>query len=274
MNTVQATNPLKCVASMLLMACAISLPITAAQAVDYTFAPEPTYPAETARDLYKPLLDYLSEATGQTFVLVSAANYSSYWRDIKKTPHPDFSFDEAHFADYRIQHLDYTPLVRTREPTRYTLLSSMSVESLDTDQLFGDGIASMPAPSLGYALLMEFFPNPVHQPKIVSASSWRDAIQSVFSGDAGAAVAPSSLMDTYPNLNAIRVSREFPGPAFLAASTVPEAVRIQVRDALLKMNTDPALTEKLLELGISTLIPASASDYEGSQEVLNGFYGY
>ena len=272
--TVKATNPLKGIATILATAIAIVLPIASAHAIDYTFSAEPTYPAATARELYKPLLDYLGEATGHTFVLVSAANYSTYWRDIKKTPQPDFSFDEAHFADYRIQHLGYTPLVRTREPTRYTLLGTTPAEDLDTDQLFVEGIASMPAPSLGYAVLMEFFPDPMHQPKIVSASSWRDAIQSVFSGEAGAAVAPSSLMDTYPNLTAIKISREFPGPAFLAASTVPEAVRDQVRDALLKMNTDPALTERLLELGIGALVPASASDYKGSQEVLNGFYGY
>jgi ABC-type phosphate/phosphonate transport system substrate-binding protein len=249
----------------------------AARSAEYRFTPEPTYTPEAAAEIYKPLLEYLGQATGETFVLVTPANYSSYWRDILKDNLTDFSFDEAHFADYRIQHSGFIPLVKKAEATTYTLLANTDFEGMEPSALLGSSIATMPAPSLGYALLMQFFPDPVQQPRILSAaSSWRDTVQIVFGGEAEAAIIPSWIAgaDGYPNLVTIRTSRSFAGTAILASPTVPEDVRAKVHDALLNIDGAPELGELLLELGISKFVPASAKDYVGDQQMLSGFYGY
>jgi ABC-type phosphate/phosphonate transport system substrate-binding protein len=122
---------------------------------------------------------------------------------------------------------------------------------------------------------MQFYPDPVEQPNFLStANSWRDAVQIVFDDSADAAIVPTWLKDTYPNLTTIKTSREFAGPAILAAPEVPEDVRAKVRDALLKLGDAPELAELLLELGVSKFVPASADDYSGDQEMLAGFYGF
>ena len=250
---------------------------TIAEAAEYRFTPEPTYSPDVAQEVYKPLLEYLSKATGDKFVLVTPANYSSYWRDILKPDITDFSYDEAHFADYRIQHSNFVPLVRKAEPTTYTLLANTEFEGKDTNALLGSSIATMPAPSLGYALLMQFFPDPVFQPKILSAAaSWRDTVQIVFGGEADAAIIPSWIAsaDGYPNLVTIKTSREFPGAAILASPSVPEDVRNKVRDALLNVEGAPELGDVLLELGITRFVAASPKDFAGDQQMLSGFYGY
>ena len=246
-------------------------------AAEYRFTAEPTYAPDVARDVYKPLLDYLSKATGDTFVLVTPPSYSSYWRDFLKPDITDFSFEEAHFADYRIQRSQFVPLVRKAEATTYTLLANVEFEGKDPSALLGSEIATMPAPSLGYALLMQFFPDPVQQPRLLSsAASWRDTVQIVFGGEAEAAIIPSWIAsaDGYPNLITLKTSREFPGTAILVSPSVPEDVRNKVRDALLDVEGAPELGELLLELGITRFVPATAADFAGDQEMLSGFYGY
>lgn len=242
---------------------------------EYRFTPEPTYSPDATRDVYKPLLDYLARTTGEKFVLVAPQNYSSYWRDILQPGKTDFSYDEAHFADYRIQHAKFIPLVRTAERTSYTLIAKTEYEGKGLGSLQRHSIVTMSAPSLGYALLMQFYPDPVEQPKILSAAtSWRDGIQIIYGDEADAAIAPTWLRETYPDLTTIQTSREFAGPAILAAPEVPEEVRDKVRDALLKLGDEPALAALLLELGVSKFVPAKASDYAGDQSMLSGFYGY
>lgn len=244
-------------------------------AAEYRFTAEPTYSPDAARDVYKPLLDYLTRTTGENFVLVAPQNYSSYWRNILQPGNTDFSYDEAHFADYRIQHAQFIPLVRTAERTSYMLIAKAEFEGKGLRSLQRHSIVTMSAPSLGYALLMQFYPDPVEQPKILSAAtSWRDGIQIVYADEADAAIAPTWLRETYPDLTTIQTSREFAGPAILAAPEVPEEVRNKVRDALLKLGDDRDLAALLLEIGVSKFVPAQASDYAGDQSMLGGFYGY
>ena len=255
----------------------VSLSFASANAAQYRFTPEPTYTPAAAEAIYKPLLEYLSKATGETFVLTTAANYSSYWRDILKPDQTDFSYDEAQFADYRITHLNFVPLVRRSQATSYTLLATPEFEGKDPKALLSSRIATMPAPSLGYAVLIQIFSDPVQQPEIKSnATSWKDSLDILNGGEADAAIFPTWMLETFgnPSLVTLFTSKEFPGPAILASPNVPEDVRNKVRDALLNVDDAPELGELLLELGISKFIRAEAKDYADDQVMLSGFYGY
>ena len=167
------------------------------------------------------------------------------------------------------------PLVRTAERQSYTLVTNVDLEGKGLDALVGRKIVCMGAPSLGYALLLGFYPNPIQQPDIESsAASWRDAVEAVFAGEAEAAMIPTWLKDQYPNLSPVKTSVEFAGAAVLAAPSVPEAVRSKVAEALLKLDQDPTLSNLLLELGISKFVPAKADEYKGAESMLKSFYGY
>src|SRR5688572_25163850 len=150
-------------------------------AADYTLAVEPNYPPAQAQQVYKPLLDYLSKATGHRFVLKTATNYHVYWHDLRSNAKTDFAFEEAHFTDYRIDRLGFRPLVRTTEGTKYVLLADPAVAEDGIPGLIGYRVVSMPAPSMGYLLLGELYKNPIAQPEIMSvATNWKDGIDMVF----------------------------------------------------------------------------------------------
>jgi ABC-type phosphate/phosphonate transport system substrate-binding protein len=260
-----------------LMAIGIACGVTPilAQAAGYTLVVEPHYRPERAQEAYKPLTDYLSKSTGETFTLVTPKNYHFYWRDIRSNAKADFAFDEAHLTDYRIKHYKYQVLVHTAEPSAYTLVTNVDIGKKGLNALIGHNIASMGAPSLGYALLLQLYPNPVQQPEIQSsASSWLEAVDSVFAGEAEAAMAPTAMIANYPNLTQVKSTREFPGQAFSAASGVPDEVKQKVKEALLKLNDDPSLFALLSELQITKFVPATAKEYDGAELMLKDFYGY
>jgi hypothetical protein len=246
-----------------------------ASAADFNLAVEPTYAPERAREVYQPLIEYLSAATGHQFKLVTARNYAFYWNDIRNRKDLHFVFDEAHFTDYRIQRFGYEPLVKSAVPSSYTLLALEAVEEGRVEAFVARRLVTMPAPNLGFALLLEYFPNPMQQPDVRSmASSWRDTVEIVFAGEADAAMVPTWLAEQYPNLVPVVKTREFPGAAISASLEVPAEAKTAVRRALLRLHEDPNLYEVLNELGVPQFIEATASEYRGSEAMLRNFYGY
>lgn len=256
--------------------CALGVNVAAAQQpAPYTFAVEPSYTQEKALEVYQPLLNYLQRATGEKFTLVASRNYHTYWSEMRTQHNWSFVFDEAHFTDYRIQRFGYLPLAKTLENTSYALLSLEEMPGNNPQELVSRSITTMPAPSLAFALLLEIFPNPMQQPDIrTNPTSWKDATDIVFAGEADATMVPGWLYLQYPNLIPLATTREFPGTAVSAHPDVPAEVREKVREALLKLHEDQDLYNVISELGVSQFVSASASEYRGSEAMLKNFFGY
>ncbi len=247
----------------------------AVRAADFTVTVEPNYPPAQAQDVYRPLLAYLSKATGHRFILKTSGNYHVYWRDLRGNTPTDFAFEEAHFTDYRVNHQRFTPLVRVTDPTKFVLLVDSSNADGGSSGLIGRRIASMSAPSLGYLLLGELYKNPIAQPEIQSvAASWKDGVEMVFNSETDAAMVPGYIAQTYPNLVPVATSRDFIGRALSASPRVPVDVRKKVADAMLRLHKDPALFDVINELGATQFVPASAGDYAGNERLLRGVFGY
>ncbi|MFO1495535.1 MAG: PhnD/SsuA/transferrin family substrate-binding protein [Lysobacterales bacterium] len=244
-------------------------------AAEYNLAVEPTYTQDRAKEVYEPLIQYLGKETGHTFKLVVARNYAFYWNDMRNRKDLHFVFDEAHFTDYRIQRFGYEPLAKSSVPSSYSLLSQEDFGEGNAQAFVARRLVTMPAPNLGYALLLEYFPNPMQQPELQSqATSWRDTVEIVFAGEADATMVPSWLGNEYPNLIPVIKTREFPGPCISASADVPADVKAAVKTALLKLHEDQNLYEVLNELGTPQFVEATAAEYRGSDEMLKNFYGY
>lgn len=251
------------------------LATTSAEAAKVTLAVEPSYPQEQAKEVYQPLVAYLEQATGHDIELAPQRNYHFFWRDLRQNIPVDLMFAEAHFTDYRIQRFGAVPIARTAERTSYTLLVSDQLQATRLEELVGKNIVTLPSPSMGFAMLLEFFPSPISQPNILStAASWRDGVEIVFAGEADAAVVPTWLQAQYPNLVPMRTSRDYSGPAFTASATLDPAVRRSIEEALLKLHEDPGAYEALNELGISKFERATTTEYAGAETMLRGFFGY
>ena len=244
-------------------------------AATYTLTVEPNYPPAQAQEVYKPLLTYLSKSTGQNFVLKIAPNYHVHWRDMRNKSKVDFTFEEAHFTDYRAKRQRMIPLVRVVEPTKYTLLISDEMAAGGAQGLIGHRITSMSSPSLGYLLLGETYRNPIAQPEIKSfAANLADGVEMIFAGESDGAMVPSYIADQYSNLQPAMVTRELPGRALSAHESVPADIRSKVKAAMLKLHLDNNLFDVISELGTTKFVPTNAATYAGSESVLRAAYGY
>jgi hypothetical protein len=255
------------------LALAIVLPST--HAATYVLTVEPNYPAAQAQEVYRPLVSYLSKSTGHTFELKVAPNYRKHWQNTLAKVKTDFTFEDAHLTEYRINHQRYTPLVRVAENAKFSLLVSEEITSSDVNALLGRRITSMSSPSLGYLLLSEVYKNPIAQPEIKSfAASWKDGVEMIYAGESDAALVPSYMADQYSNLRSIHSTRELPGRALSAAPTVPADVRTKVANAMLRLHQNNALFEVINELGTSKFIPTTAASYVGNERLFNSVHGY
>ena len=77
-----------------------------------------------------------------------------------------------------------------------------------------------------------------------------------------------------PNLLPIEKSEELPGAGISASSSVTDAARAEVQEALLKLHEDDALYEVLVELNVTRFEVADGDTFSGRGELLKSFYGY
>jgi ABC transporter, phosphonate, periplasmic substrate-binding protein len=240
-----------------------------------TLAVEPNYAPEDAKKIYAPLAAYLSKATKQKVEVVVSSSFNFYWSDLRANKGYDLVFEQAHFTDYRARKFGYVPLVRTAEKASFALLVQNPLPHNTPSDLVGKGVVTMGAPSLAYALLLDYYKNPMQQPEIrTQTTSWRDAVQIVFDEGADAAFVPVWLQNEYPNLMPVVTTREFPGAAISASPRLDSKIRDLVTTALLKLHEDESQQEVITELAITQFVPATRAEYLGSEQVLKSFYGY
>lgn len=242
---------------------------------DLKLAVQPVFRPEIANQVYAGLVNYLNQNTEHQITLVTPKDFHQFWSDVRKRDDLDLIFADAHLTDFVIQRSGYAPMVKTAEPGTFVLLSTGEYADAGLSSLYGRRISTLPAPSLGYTVLTDWFQNPMQQPQIVStATSWTDVVEIIFNYEADAAVAPQWINQRYPNLYAIATSPEFPGTAISASPKVSAQTRAQLSQTLIEMVESDAGFEALVEINISEFVPASADEYAGLESMLSDYYGY
>ncbi len=245
-----------------------------AQAAELTLLVQPSHPVEISKQVYQPLIDYLNAVSGNTVTLKSPRDFQQHWLNLRNGETPDLVLEDAPITDYRIQKQGYTPLVRVKEDLTFSILTSGAYADDPLEEFVGKTISTLAAPSLGYLVLLQAFPNPFGQPNISSNSStWLDGLEIIFSMDADAAVSPVWLVERYQNLYPIYTSEVFPGLTLSASSSVSDEVKAQLVSAMLLLNEDENHYAALTELNATEMVEAKAEDYVGFSNMLNQIYG-
>ncbi|MGY6629699.1 MAG: phosphate/phosphite/phosphonate ABC transporter substrate-binding protein [Wenzhouxiangella sp.] len=236
---------------------------------------QPIFTPDQAEQVYRPLIDFLNANTPHRFDLQTSRDFHRYWMDIRRGTQPDLVLEDAHLVAHRMQRSGYRPLVKAEQPGSFSLMvmPGQGVESVG--DLVGLAISSMPAPSLGYLILSDWFGNPMQQPRIQSsASSWLDAVEIVFSMEAEAAVVPHNLVARYPNLDILVTSEPFPHTIIAASPEVPRAVQDDLANALLSLQDDPEFFPALHEIDIDAFVVADPIEFEGMERWLRQIFSF
>ena len=263
-------NVIKRMQKIIIIAVWLFLLPAAAFSQTVNLAIEANYPPDQAKFVYEPIRDYLSRKTGMDVVLDVQENYYFYWREAKNSS-AQFTLDAPHIAAYRMEEQGYIPLARIQENTSYHLISTVEKpDSQNLDQfLVGKRVIMLPNPSLASMLFDEWFTDLFMQPnKVVSALSWDDAIEQVFSQQADAAIIPQWLFEQYPNFVSLKESKAYPGLTFMAAPTVSESDREAFKEVILALGQDQESFDILAELFTEGFQEVDLKDYEGLAAML------
>lgn len=234
----------------------------------YTFGVAPQFDQRKLFATWKPVLDALTEATGEPFRFRSAGAVPEFEQAVAKGSYDFIYVNPYHLYRERLRQ-GYIPLVRDVTPLRGVVAVRKDSGIRGLADLDGKLLA-VPSPNaIGASMLIQAELERVHgvRVRIVNAKSHSSAYLYAINklSDAAGGV-EKTLAEQEPAIrDALRVvyrTGDFPSHPIAAHPRVPEALRERVRQALLKLSADPAGRAVLHEIPISRAVPASFKDYE------------
>ena len=249
--------------------------VTDSLAAEYSLAIQPILPQEELKASYQPLADYLSKETGHTITISTQRNFLFYWTKMRKREKGfDLVLDAAHFTDFRIKKQGYTVLAKLPDTVSFSIVTGEDSFILDTEELIGLRVATMPSPSLGALRLESLFPNPMRIPNYIWEMNTTVAVEKLTSGEIDAAIIPTRLASTYDNLNLVMTTEPVPHMGLSASPDVPADVTEKIRQALLNAHTTENGKAMLAALKQDRFDPADSATYDGYSDLLKEVFGY
>lgn len=249
-----------------------------ALAVEYVFSSAPRDSALKEEEIYKPLVQLLSKATGQKFVFRHGDNFLVYPTEMRKGTY-DLVFDGPHFVGWRMAKLGHVPLVKFPGNLVFVVIVKKDNARINTlKDLAGRTLCSLPSPNLANVSVTYEFDNPARQPLTLEVKSFGDAYKGVVSGKCMGGIMQAKL---YQELDkeakagkVVFTSQPLPNQAFSAGPRLTPVMREKITQALLSPEGAVA-TQKLREVfKIQNLLPAKVDEYQGHGKFLRDVWGF
>lgn len=213
--------------------CVLASALTSAGAfaVDRTIIGPPIDSAEKGQSLYQPLVELLSERTGEPWTY----EHASYWLDYVDliiSDLADLAFNQAHFAGYLALYHNHRFLARISDETQWFLLGGKNSDGA----LPGQSVCLQPPPELGSLVLTTLteLEDPMRAPFMVTVNNRAESISGVESGRCAYTVVPGDVLSaaergelkTWP-------LTKIPGAAITASSRLDDQIVAEIQETLL-----------------------------------------
>ena len=245
----------------------------------YVFSAPPRESAQAAVEIYGPIAQYLSAATGKKVVYRQPANWIAYQTEMRKGDY-DLVFDGPHFNAWRASNLRHNILSKAPGDHSFVVVVKKDNDKMrELKQLNGRRICGMSPPNLGTLTVLNEFDNPARQPVIVNTESWSAIYSSMQAGQCAAAILPErNLAKLDPQGAGTRVifkAKTFPNQALSAGPRVAPEDQVIIARALASPNARTA-TAKLRETYALSgdFLPVAKGDYAGVASILKDTWGY
>ena len=245
----------------------------------YVFSVPPLESAQAAAEIYTPIAEYLSQATGKKVVFRHASNWLAYQTEMRRGDY-DLVFDGPHFNSWRAANLQHSILVKAPGDHSFVVVVKKdNAKVQDLKQLAGRAICGMSPPNLGTLTVLNEFDNPMRQPVIQNVQGWDTIYSNMQAGQCAAAILPARNLAKYdPQGNATRIvfkAKAYPNQALSAGPRVAPDDQSKIARAL-AAPTARAATAKLRDAYALTgdFQPASKDEYAGVAGILKDTWGY
>jgi len=244
----------------------------------YVFSAPPRESAEAAAEIYGPIAEFLSRATGKQVVFRRPANWIAYQTEMRRGDY-DLVFDGPHFNGWRASHLQHNILAKAPGDHSFVVAVKQSSKLTELKQLTGRALCGMSPPNLGTLTVLREFNNPMRQPVIRNTQGWDRIYADMQAGRCAAAILPARHLAKYDptgsNARAIFRARNFPSQALSAGPRVSTAEQA----AIVRTLTSPEARAATLKLRDAyalngDMLPASKDEYLGIAGILKDTWGY
>jgi ABC-type phosphate/phosphonate transport system substrate-binding protein len=240
---------------------------------DYLFTSPPRETIEKGVEIYKPIADFLSRATGEKFIYRYPGSWAEYSRGMQHGEY-DFAFDGPHFVSWRIKHIDHDVMVKLPQLHIWRVIARKDNAGISTmDDLVGRKVCAPKSPNFGMLTMMSHFSNPDKQPVHIITKGWKDGFDGVVDGTCEATVLPKTNHRKFdPDLSktrAVHTHLPYPNQAFTAGPRIDPALKAKIRNAMLSKDGQMAMSRLRDRFTQGAqLVGAENEEYEGISLVL------
>jgi len=256
-------------------------PVNAADGDVITFATAPTQSPAKTKEIYGPLVNYMAKTTGKNIQLVIPRNFLEYTSKMRKAEY-DIIFDGPHFVNWRMENIDHQPIARLPGKLVFAAIVKDGGVVNNIKQLVGKKVCAVNSPNLATLMILDSFPNPVRQPVIVSARSFKAAFECLKSGKGEAAFLPVGFWKKFKKkgktkgLRILYTTKKKPLPTrtFSISKRLDAVSRSSIQKALLNTEGQEGAKPLLKRFRRKNFVDAPSPEFNGLSRLLLSVWGF
>lgn len=251
--------------------------LSTAQA-DLTFTSAPRDSEQKETQIYQPVVDLLTKATGQKVRFLYGDNYLVYQSEMRKGTY-DIVFDGPHFVSWRMSKLQHVPLVKFPGNLAFVVIVQKSSAKLNSlKDLAGRTLCAFPPPNLATLAVQFEFENPARQPMLLETETFPQSYKNMLAGKCVGAILQKKLFETLDKdkqaAKVIFTSKPYPNQAFSAGPKVTPEMRERIVKALLSPE-GAAATQTMRDIyKAQSIVPATVEEFQGLGVLLRDVWGF
>ena len=241
------------------------------------FITAPTHSKAITREIYTPLINYLSKTTGKKIELVYPINFLDYSMKMRKGQF-DIAFDGPHFVSWRVKKFNDVPVARLEGEINIVVVIPKTETKFNTlSQLAGHKVCAFPSPNLLTMGFLNHFQNPMRQPILTYAKGFK-GLQRCLESKKGKAMVLRKEFWNKMNQSAYKIldtqNISYPERTLTIASRIDSNTRNAITNATLNPAATPYLQKLLGTFRKKALTSASANEYNEIYKILAPVWGF
>jgi ABC-type phosphate/phosphonate transport system substrate-binding protein len=246
---------------------------------EYIFTAPPRGSGDNEAEVYIPIADYLSKATGKKIIYKHSDNWLSYQDGMRKGAF-DVVFDGPHFVSWRMAHLKHVPLAKLAGNLAFAVAVRKDNKTVhEIKDLAGRTVCGLAPPNLATLTLYGQFPNPVRQPLVLEAESFEQAYKNMMDGKCIAVVMRDKMLEKLnKDKESVRVVFQSPGvpnQAFSAGPRLSSEERNKIAEALISPEARKQFPQFFDRYSKGKdLVPANDSEFRDLIVLLKDTWGF
>ena len=257
---------------LLVSSCFISL-FSNSVSAEFVFTAPPRESLEKGNKVYKPISDFLTQATGEKFTYFHPETWTEYSAKMHAEKF-DLVFDGPHFVDWRVKNIGHNVILKLPKIGRWALIARKDDATIRTmSDMVGKKACAPGSPNFGMLNMMSHFPDPEKQPVHVKVKGWNNVFNGVKNGKCDVGVLPNTNRNVFDKNNeitkVIHKHLPYPNQGITYGPKISYVLAEKIKEALLSPDGQDALMNlrKRYTAG-KKLTSAENEEYDGVSIVL------